>query len=385
MPKATTSRAGRPSGPRRGRPSGRLALAAVALFTAAGPALAAEELNRIILRVNDEILTLHDYEKRKEADVEAILADPQLSTRERQDYLGELAPRILQDMFRELLLMSRAKQLRLFISDQEVEAAIQDLAKNRGIEDQATFLQALQSSGMTLDQLREKMRREMTWSQVVGREVTSQIQVGEEELRAFYRNNKEEFQIPEKRWLKEVIVLESSGKSGEELAELAAEVRDKLAAGGELEAVIEPYQSAELTTGVIDLDWLTADELDDTLSEAAFQLEPGAFSEPIASRGGLHIIHLAGLEEAKVRPFEDVQDVILGRERSRRFDQELRNYLGKLERTAYIREDIPAEAVGYRSLAADYDVPEKEIQLFRERDLPAPKPAEETKPAESTE
>ena len=48
----------------------------------------------------------------------------------------------------------------------------------------------------------------------------------------------------------------------------------------------------------------------------------------------------------------------------------MRNYLAELERGAYIREDLPPEAVGYRSLAADYS-PEEEIELFRRPDLPA--------------
>lgn len=328
-----------------------------------------ESVNRIVLRVNDEILTLHDYEKRKDADVAAILGDPQISSQDRQELLGKLGQRIMQDLFRELLLMSRAKQLRMFISDEEVEAAVQNLARDRGIADDATFLQALAASNMTMDQLRDKIRREMTWSQVVGREVTGKIEVGEEELRAFYRSNKEEFMIPEKRWLKEVIVLESSGKGGEELAELAAKIQAELGAGGEFETVIEPYRAAGETTGVIDLDWLRPSELDATLAEVAFRIEPGAYSEPVASRGGLHIIHLAGLEEATVRPFEEVQNAILNRERGQRFEQAMRNYLGELERTAYIQEELPSEAVGFRSLADDY-VPEQEIQLFQQPELP---------------
>lgn len=341
------------------------------------PALA-EDLNRIILRVNDEITTLYDYESRKSSDVSAILADPQLTMQKRQELIGQLGPRIMQDLFRELLLLSRAEQLRIFISDREVDDAVQELARSRGLEDPDAFRQALAATGMTLDDLREKMRREMTWSQVVSREVTSKIEVGEEELRAHYRTHKEDYSIPEKRWLKEVIVLESSGKSPDELRQLAEQIRTELAKGGELETVIEPYREAGLTTGVIDLDWLRRDELDATLADVAFELEPGAFSEPVKSRGGLHVLHLAGLEEAKLQPFDEVQAEILGRERSRRFDRELRNYLADLERRSYIREDLPPDAVGYRNLATDYS-PEEDIELFRRPDLPAP---QEEPPAE---
>ncbi len=354
-------------------------VSAALLGALCAPQLGADDLNRIILRVNDEILTLYDYERRKTSEVTLILADPQLSVQDRQERISQIGPRIMGDMFRELLLKSRAAQLRIFISDQEVDEAVMEMVRSRGIQDEASLQEALASSGMTMEQLKEKTKAEMAWSQVVGQEVSSKVQVGEEELRAHYRSNKEEFSIPEKRWLKETIVLESSGKSPDELRQLALEIRDKLIAGGEFEAVIEPYRSTDLTTGVIDLDWLRSDELDSKLAQVAFELPPGAYSEPVASRGGLHILHLAGLEESKLLPFEEVQRQILNRERSRRFDQEMRNFLAELERTAYIREDLPPEAVGYRSLAVDYS-PEEEIELFRQPELP---PEESETDAES--
>ncbi len=342
----------------------------LALALDAVPARAGESINRIVLQVNDQILTLHDYQQRKSGEVSTVLANESLSMRERQERLGRLGPQVMQDIFRELLLTSRADQLRIFVSENDVEESVRSLAERQGIKDPKELALALANSNMTLEQLRDKMRRELLLNQVVSREVTSQIDVGEEELRAYYRNNKEQFTTPEKRWLKEVIVLESPERKDAELQQLAARIREELLAGDELESVIAPHEEAGETTGVIDLDWLERDELEPALAEIAFSLEPGAYSEPVESRGGLHILHLAGLEEPAVLPFEEVEGQILNRERSLRFNKALRDYLGRLEREAFIREDLPPDAVGYRSLAADFAAEEEEIQLFREEKLP---------------
>jgi peptidyl-prolyl cis-trans isomerase SurA len=348
-----------------------LLLAALVVLLAA-PRGRADDLNRIVLRVNDEILTLHDYQKQKSMMVTQILAS-QLPPAEQQERIAQVGKQITQELFRELLLESRAKQLRITVTDEQVEEAVQELLKRQGIEDEATLRQALASAGMTLDQLRDNMRREITFSQVVGREVTSKIDVAEEELRAYYRSNTEQFVVPEERWLKEVIVLEASGASEEELAETAQEIREKLLQGGEFEEVIEPYRSAELATGVIDLDWLEENELDPDLAEVAWQLTPGAYSEPVLSRGGLHILHLAGLREEEQKPFKDVQDQILAIERSRRFNKEMQTFMADLERNAYVKEDLPPEAVGYRTLAeADFGEEESPLDLFRAPTLPSP-------------
>jgi len=361
-----------------------LLLTLVVLLGASAPGRA-DDLNRIVLRVNDEILTLHDYQKQKSIAVTQILAS-QLPPAEQQERIGLVGRQITQELFRELLLESRAKQLRIVVTDEQVEEAVQGLIKRQGIEDEATLQQALASSGMTLDQLRDNMRREITFSQVVGREVTAKIAVAEEELRAYYRSNVEQFVVPEERWLKEVIVLEASGASPEELEETAQEIRGKLLEGGEFEEVIESYRAAELTTGVIDLDWLEENELDPDLAEVAWQLEPGAYSEPVLSRGGLHVLHLAGLREEEQKPFKDVQDQILGIERSRRFDKEMQTFLADLERNAYVKEDLPPEAVGYRTLAeADFGSDESPLDLFRAPTLPSPDEQEEDSGEEESE
>ena len=57
---------------------------ALALFALPAVTLLAEELNAILLRVNDEIATLYDYEQRKAARVGAIAEAGQLSTEERR-------------------------------------------------------------------------------------------------------------------------------------------------------------------------------------------------------------------------------------------------------------------------------------------------------------
>ena len=120
---------------------------------------------------------------------------------------------VMQNSLSEMLLLSFANQQGIRVSDAEVDDAVKSLFERQGINDDATLQEALASSGMTLKQVRENTYRELLWQQVVGREVQPKVIINEEELRAYYRSNKEQFQVPEQRWLKEVIVLESSDRS----------------------------------------------------------------------------------------------------------------------------------------------------------------------------
>ncbi len=367
----------RPRSARAYRPLAAMILALTVWAQAARPA-AADTVNRIILRVNEEILTLHEFEMRKASEISGLLANQRLSSDQRQERLGQVGRAVMQNSFSEMLLLSFANQRSIRITDSEVEEAVRDLLTRQGIENDDQLQQALAGSGMTLDDLRANTKRELLWQQVVGSEVRPRVDIGEEELRAYYRSHQDEFRVPEQRWLKEIIVLESSGLEDAELKRVAEEIRAKLAGGDDPAAVVESYKEKEITTGVVDLDWLRAEELESSLSDAAWALAPGDYSPPVAARGGYHILHVAGLREAKLRPLEEVQDFIMRREYGKRFDIELRNFLAELEQHSYIHEDLPEEAVGYRAMMADFQ-PEDEIELFR---APVLEPPEEDEPEE---
>ena len=128
--------------------------------------------------------------------------------------------------------------------------------------------------------------------------------------------------------------------------------------------MIAPYKEKATTTGVVDLEWLRAEELETTLSETAWALAPGEYSAPVLGRGGYHIILLAGLREAKQKPLDEVENLIRQREYGKRFNKELRTFLADLEERSFIQEDLPPEAVGYRALISNFQT-QDEIELFR--------------------
>lgn len=338
-----------------------LTVAAVGLL-AATPA-AAEDINRIILRVNNQIVTLQEYEARKSSELTRILANPNLTPNDRQTLLERVGQETLQSFFGELLLLSFAEQQGIRVRDSEVDNAVLEMQRQQGIESREDLETALAASGLTYDQLRENTRREMIWSQVVSREVNGRINIGEEELRAYYRNNLNQFEVPERRRLQEIIVLESSGLPTDELAQKADQIHRQLTAGVDINELVEEHKATGLTTGIIDLDWLEKKELETALADVAWQLEAGQFSAPVQARGGFHILQLTEIEESTILPYEEVESLIRRRERGQRFQKELRNFLNELEEMAYIVENLPAEAVGYRSMADDFEA-DDELGIF---------------------
>ncbi|MEM9554110.1 MAG: peptidyl-prolyl cis-trans isomerase [Acidobacteriota bacterium] len=325
----------------------------------------AEAINRIILRVNDEIVTLVEYERRKGDQIRGLLANPNVSNQDRQERLARVGQETMQQLYRETLIAARARSAGYSTSERDIDDAMRDVMSGQGIETVEELEAALAEAGMTLDSLRENLRQELIVGQVIRRDVTNRIEVPDDEVRAFYRNNQDRFEIPEKRKLVEVIVLDDGIATDEDLQALAATVRAELEAADDRAAAVAGYSERGLTTGVLDLGWLRRDELGEELAGAAFTVEPGVWSEPVEARGGLHLIFVEDLEERQMRSFEEVEEQIRARERQVRFGSQLRTFLAELEESSYVREDLPPDAVGFRALG-DLEIErEDELEDFR--------------------
>jgi parvulin-like peptidyl-prolyl isomerase len=310
----------------------------------------AATLNKVILRVNDQIATLYDYQKRRQELVQD-LSRREMDEEERRRLLAQAPEIAFKDMYQDLLLESRAHQLAIEITDAQVDASVAQVRQNFGIKTDQEFKTALAQSGMTEEQLRGQMRDQLRVREVMDKEVRSRIKVDEEDQRRYYRKNLEQFRVPEQFHLREVVILDQGGlPTAEERSRLAAEIRQAVAGGKTLAEATAEQKEKGFTSSEVDLGWVAPGDLDKTLEAAAWKLKTGEVSEPVAGRGGLHLIQAVEHRESRIPPFSEVSSVIQSREQERVYSQEVAKYMTELEQKSLIVSDPPAEAAGFRRL-----------------------------------
>lgn len=323
-------------------------LLALSLAPAMVPALSAEVLNRVVLRVNDQISTLYDYQLHREEMVRDIIRREQDGD-ERQRLLSQAGEVAYADLFRELLLQSRADQLGVEVTDAQVDAAMGQLKQSYNLKSDEEFKAALAQSGMTEAQLRAQLRGQLRVQEVRGREVQSRVKVDEEDQRRYYRKNLEQFRQPEQVQLREVVVLDEGGlPTAEERQRAAAEIRAKVRSGGSLADAVAGTTTKGVTSAAIDLGWVSPGDLDKNLETAVWKLPKGSLSEPVQARGGLHLVQVLDRRESRIPPFSEVQQAIQTREQERVFRQEIAKYMVELEKKSLIVAKPPAEAANFR-------------------------------------
>jgi len=347
-------------------------LAGLLLVTQAAAPLAADVLNRIVLRVNDRIATLEDYEQRR-AQLLGELLQQGLPPEQRREQIEELGERVYRDIYEELLLLSRADQLQIEITDNQLDRVLDQMQEQMGIPDRAALRTAVEQSGLDFNEFQEQWRSQLRMREVITLEVEMPIQeeLEEGDLRSYYRSHPEQFRVPEQYKLREVVVLDDSGLSETERGRLAQAIRDQLARGQSLDEIVAPHAEEGATSDVIDLGWIQTSELSSELEEAITGLEPGEVTEPVPARGGLHVCLVEDYQPPSLRPFDEVKNQILRAERRRLRDERVPEYMEGLEEISYIRIDPPPDAQGFRQVSGTVagelpELPEEEAAAATE-------------------
>lgn len=304
--------------------------------------------NYVVLRVNDRIATLLDYQERVADWIRAVRRQPNLSATDRQTQIEEAPRTVAKELFEELLMLSRADQLGISVGEIELEEHLERLKQRVGVRTEEEFRQALAGQGLTVEEFRASQLRTLTVQRVTSREVYPRIQVADDELRRIYREREDEFTLPERRRVLEILVPESDSASEALLRERAAEVRSEMVDGRDPQAVAEGKGDA---VRFIDVGWVTLGDLASELETAAWALGEGEVSEPIAARGGLHVLQVAAIEEESAKPFEEVVEQIRAEEQGRRLDDEIGAYLTELEEKSFFVANLPERARGFKTVS----------------------------------
>lgn len=327
-------------------------LAAAALFAGlSAPAVTGQEIiEQILVKVNGEILTKTDLESRQ---IQALrdqerAIDPERlkNDAEMQKMLREVTPSILASAIDEMLLVQRAKEMGLRVTDDMFKKTVEEIKKSNKIETDEQFEAALRGEGMTVDQFRRMFEKQVLRSQVLRQEIGSKIQLTEQEAKEYYASHPEEFTEPPTVTLREIfisvpVVQRESGESfsaadDDKAAAAARTIRDRAAKGETFEKLVEELSEAGSKANGGLIGPVLRNELSPALQKVLAALKPGEISDPIRTPRGYQVVKLESASEAKPAPYEEVRDLIADKVVAVKSEVEQRRLLERLRAQAII-------------------------------------------------
>lgn len=264
-----------------------LLLGAVFLGTAVQAEV--QTLNRVVAIVDNDVIMQSQLDARVREVVQTIAKrGAELPP---QDVLNQ---QVLERLIVENLQLQIGDRSGIRITDEELNQAVASIAeRNRLTPEQ--FGAALARDGLSIDDAREQIRREMIISRVRQRRVAERIQVTDQEVQNFLASDMGKMQLSEEYHLASILIPVPEGSPPEAIQAAERQVSDvysKLQAGADFAQLAIARSASETALEGGDIGWRKAAQLPPPFDAMLGALSVGETTEPIRTPGGFMILKL---------------------------------------------------------------------------------------------
>ena len=299
----------------------------------------------ILVVVNKHIITRRSLSQAVEQQHAALYR--QFSGKELDQKLVDAREKTLQGLVDAFLLEDKGAELGSPISDEYVRASIDGIKKENNFATDADLERALKGSlGIGLPEFMKRQKQQATQQFVLQREVFSKVAVEDNELRAYYEDHKDEYRMPSRFRIRELVLakgatVEEQTEARKKLESIQAELKD----GKSFEDLARLHSTSPSKATGGDLGWMSKGFLRANIEDAAVKLKPEQVSAPIETDKDLYLIQLISLEDAPVKSFTEVKAKILEKLQEPKAQNAIEQYLANLRMRANIRYLVPKDQI----------------------------------------
>jgi peptidyl-prolyl cis-trans isomerase SurA len=303
--------------------------------------LGAETIERVVAKVNGQIITLSEFQARQIAAAQAARVDPAGIGL----FLRQNNAKILQEAVDELLILQKAEDAGQKMRPEVVDEVIDSIKKENNITSEDQFQQALEREGLSFGELRQNIERSMTKRMIVGRDIEPKIAPTETEIKAEYEKLKgTDFTKPPTVTLQEILVKEDAGG-----LPLAQELLARARAGEDFQQLARQHSAAPSRANGGDIGQIAKGDMNPALEKIAFQLPVGGVSEPTKVAEGYRIVKLVAKTDGSTTPYDAAKDRVRDKIMLSRYEKEYDNYMTELRKGASIElrvREVPLQLTG---------------------------------------
>lgn len=300
-------------------------------------------LERILVKVNGEIITQTDLQTRQIAAIRSRGLQPSTNI-ELVSMLNDVTPEVIANAVDELLLVQRGKELGYQLNDDQFAEVFENLRNDNGFETDEEFLEAIEEQeDMTPAEFRRIMERQMIVSQVQQVEILNKVAITSVEANDYYETNIEEFTAPATATLREILIQVPQTTDGSNfIANQQAEAEatraiQRLAEGEEFSAVANEVSDSPTKANGGLIGPFQLSDFSDDIQELVRKLEVGDVSDPIRVNQGYQILKLEVRTDEVATPFDEVREVIMNNFFNTRREEEYQKYLQSLRDEAIVQ------------------------------------------------
>jgi len=332
------------------------------------PTLAAGQqvVEEIIARVNNQIVTLSEFERSKDQLKDEV---KQQDPNNADKLYAEREKDVLRDLIDQQLLLEKGHDLDI-TGDTDLIKQLDQMRKEMKLDSLEDLEKEATKQGVSWEDFRQNMRNKIVTQKVIGEEVGTHLSLGKDEEQQFYDEHKSEMERPEAVRLSEILItpkpiappaaaaatdpntpasstpaqpaVDEAARQAAEAAALAdaeAKANDflkQIRNGTTFEDIAKKYSDGPSAADGGELGVFERGKLAKELEDKTFAMKAGEVTDVIRVKQGFAILKVDDHQTAGIPPLKDVLPGIQDALYYQKLQPALRAYLTKLREEAYI-------------------------------------------------
>lgn len=285
-------------------------------------------VERVVAVVGDRPILLSDVRQRTLPFYKTLPA----SSSERAAAQSSLFSQMLDKMIEEELIARAAVKAQVQVTREEVDAALDRVAKGNNVEVEDLFAE-IEQTGITRNQYRNEIRRQLMDAKVVNLRLQGKMRVSEEDVRREYDSliEQERRQLPLK--VAAIRIKDSGPQSADSARSVAAKARERV----DFAALCRTHCTDETLReagGLLPIAVPT--DLPKELVKAATLLDVGQVSSPIKSGNDWVILKIVERDPSSIPPFAEAADQLMQRVQIKKMEQARGAWLKTLRKQHHV-------------------------------------------------
>jgi peptidyl-prolyl cis-trans isomerase SurA len=296
----------------------------------------AEVVDKIIVVVNDEIITLSEFNASFEPyrrKIEEAYKGP-----DKETVIKQNKEAFLQRLIDNMLIEQEAKKSGTSIKDEEVMEVLKDsLARqNMKMED---LLKKLEKDGTPLETVKKEIRGQIMRMRLLRREIKAKILISDQEIGEYYNQHRGEYEGKEAVRIKQIFLAVPKDVDDTTKAKIKERARQALKSihdGDPFDSVAARYSQGPAAAQGGDLGFIERGVTIPEVEAVAFSLPVEKVSDVIESGLGFHIIKVVDKKGAGIKPIDTVREEIKAKLEDEKLEKKYEEWIASVRNKSFI-------------------------------------------------
>ena len=263
--------------------------------------------DRVVAKVNTEIITLSSIEARADALKQKYIKndDENQNLTDENQFLREA----LEIMIDEKLQLQEGKKMGFEVDDITVDAAIKKIEKNNSLEAGQLAIM-LESEGKSMEVYKNNIRDQILVSKITRFEMGGRVVISKRKIEKYYHDNQNEFWESGKVRVKHILILFEKVNSEitkktkhKKIKRILAELKE----GKDFTEAAKEYSEDVSASMGGDVGFIVKGQMVPEFEKAVYRLKEGEISDVVETEYGYHIIKVEKIQKGRTLPFKEVE------------------------------------------------------------------------------